>query len=639
MKSNLPVLISMCFGIAADWLLADQWFIFTGITLLLMLISLFTNKYRAFFLSAVCGIIAHHSYNFEYRNSSKFFEQLNNQQLTVQGKISKVKKYPFAFSAILESDSLRTAQKVFAVQGKYQIYLNYTPDFNEGDILTLKGKFALYPKALNEGEFDRLTNAKHNLLNGTLDYPQILNSKPNTSLIDNLLFNKIQKFVISTYNNSLDFKAANFQNALFLGVKTGMEKEDLNAFADSGTLHLLAVSGMHIVFLMLLLSIIKKYLRIPQKLYIISSIAILFGYTLLTGADPSIFRAFLMAAFFLLSYPLKRMINALDLLSGAGIFALLLYPNQLFSLSFQLSYLAVLSIVLIYQRVTDLSKPLTAKTGGLLNKFLWEPVNLSVAVSLGMLPLLLYTGNGYNLLSILANVPLVPLTTLSYLVGIILLITASIPLLGEFIAFLLNQLDSFIFYLIEYTAGMENFIIHYKTSGNITIFLFAVLIYLLAKEIKLKIAAQVVCIVCLIIVIVFQHPTTDNYIFTVKKGNAAYLDCNGEKVIYLQKMSAYDVKSKVVAYLKLKNIRSIDYLVLENVKSDALAEVTEEIKIINLICDDRSPEITDLALAKQINVFSKEHFKRLVKLNSGRIYFYTAGTALVNKDQTLYFAK
>jgi len=317
MKSNLPVLLFLILGIVADNLLPGG-FYFTALTAVLILLAVFMAKPRSLLLAAACGLVAHHSYNFEYLQNSQLFQNLDHQIIRVNGKISDLKRYPFAFSAVIKADSLSVHSQAVAINGKYRFFLNYTPDFNEGDLLTLEGRFSLYPEAKNSGEFDRRKNAAYNLLNGTLEYPKIISSSSDAGWLDRLIFAGIQRKVIAIYNEMLSYKAANFQNALFLGVKTGMEKEDLQAFADSGTLHLLAVSGMHVAFLLLMLGLLKKYLHISQKIYTPVAITLLFGYTLLTGASPSVVRAFLMAAFFLLSYPLKRMISGLDLLAGAG---------------------------------------------------------------------------------------------------------------------------------------------------------------------------------------------------------------------------------------------------------------------------------------------------------------------------------
>jgi len=633
MKSNLAILAALATGIVIDLQLGAGLPFLILVTVLLLL-AIFLAKPRSLLLALTCGMIAHHTYNFEYRKNSPLFSALDKQKIRVTGHISQVKKYPFAFGAVLEADSLTVQEQKIAVEGKYQFYLNYTPDFNEGDLLTLEGKFALYPAAQNKGEFDRRENAVYNHLNGTLEYPKLINSAANKSWLNKVLYISIQNFVITTYNEMLPYKSANFQNALFLGVKTGMEKEDLQAFADSGTLHLLAVSGMHVAFLLLLLGFIKKYLRVPLKFYIPTAILLLLGYTILTGASPSVVRAFLMAALFLLSYPLKRMISGLDLLAGAGLFSLLINPNQLFTLSFQLSYLAVLSILLIYQRVEELMKPAANLTGKKINKFALEPINISIAVSLGTLPLLLYAGSCYNLLSILANVPLIPLTTLSYLGGIVLLITAPLAVLGDFNAYLLNLLNQFIFYLIELTAGMDSFILRFKADGILTVLLFAILVYLLARDYKIKIVSQLICCGCLVCMILTKSIPPAYYVFATAKGEAVYMNCSGEKVVYLAEAGAYDIKSKVLAYLTANNIHALDYLVTKGLAAEDLNELCSKVKIRTLIAED-NPEMKEAARMHKINLLQPD-YQTPVKLDNGRIYFYTNGVLLQNRNQQFF---
>lgn len=135
--------------------------------------------------------------------------------------------------------------------------------------------------------------------------------------------------------------------AMMMGQKQLMSGEQQELFMHSGTMHLFAISGLNITAIALSVQILLSLLRTPRLAAAGVSLAALWLYVDITGTSPSAVRAFLMSALFVVSFPLRRPVNALATLSASALFVLLLDPMQLFGASFQMSYGIVAVLLLL----------------------------------------------------------------------------------------------------------------------------------------------------------------------------------------------------------------------------------------------------------------------------------------------------
>ena len=139
---------------------------------------------------------------------------------------------------------------------------------------------------------------------------------------------------------------ANITTAMTLGAKEKLNKEQKGYYSKTGTMHLFAVSGLHVGWVALFLSIPLILLRLPNPIKIISLIVALLFYVQITGASPSATRAWMMVSCFLAAGLLKRKPCILSSLVASACVILLIRPNELFSIGFQLSYMVVFGILL-----------------------------------------------------------------------------------------------------------------------------------------------------------------------------------------------------------------------------------------------------------------------------------------------------
>lgn len=135
--------------------------------------------------------------------------------------------------------------------------------------------------------------------------------------------------------------------AMLLGSRAELSETQRELFMNSGTMHLFAISGLHIAVIWAVLSGLLGVLRVPRPVAVVAGLAALLLYVQITGGAPSAQRAWLMIAFVLAGKSLRWTRNALAGIAGSALAALWWDPWQLFGLGFQMSY-AVVAALLLY---------------------------------------------------------------------------------------------------------------------------------------------------------------------------------------------------------------------------------------------------------------------------------------------------
>lgn len=147
--------------------------------------------------------------------------------------------------------------------------------------------------------------------------------------------------------NERSASLANIYVAMLLGKRAELADAQRTAFLQSGTLHLFAISGLHIGVIAFALHNLLTLLRLPQKTAALIGLSLLLCFVGITGAPPSAVRAFLMVLFFWGAHFVGRAPNPVAALVNSAILVLLLFPQQLWSPGFQLSYAVVSGILLL----------------------------------------------------------------------------------------------------------------------------------------------------------------------------------------------------------------------------------------------------------------------------------------------------
>jgi len=321
-----------------------------------------------------------------------------------------------------------------------------------GQLIWIKTKISALPKVSNPGAFDFgayllqkgyvgqifLRSGQWGLLKKEGRRPALI-KRWRTYLLEEIESWHWQK------ENEAVFKA------LILGYKNELSKDLKADFAAAGAMHLLAVSGLHVGIVYLLLSYFLLALRYFKNLQIARSvllIAAIWLYALISGASPSVLRSATMFSIMAAVQNLERPGSSFRAIFLSA-FILLLYNSAwLFDLGFQLSYSALLGILIWQPKIESLIKtrfkPITW-----LNKLL----SVSLAAQIGTLPLSLYYFHQFPTYFWLSNIAMIPLVTVLMYAGFILLLlgqAASLPILYN----LLETLLSWLIYLNEKIAEL-----------------------------------------------------------------------------------------------------------------------------------------------------------------------------------------
>lgn len=216
--------------------------------------------------------------------------------------------------------------------------------------------------------------------------------------------------------------------AMILGQKQDIPWLVKNAMVESGTVHILVVSGFNVGIVAFLANLMFKLLRIRRRARIILTAFCLIFYCLFTGASNPVIRATVMGLVFLSAYFLKREPDIYNTLSCAALFILMPSPLQLFDLGFQLSFSSVLAIAYFYPRLHGGLRLADCRNKVL--RFFSEGCLVSLSAWLGTIGILAWNFRIITPVTVLANLFIVPLATLITLCGFAMLLAglACLPL-------------------------------------------------------------------------------------------------------------------------------------------------------------------------------------------------------------------
>ncbi|MFQ3576464.1 MAG: ComEC/Rec2 family competence protein, partial [Cytophagales bacterium] len=194
--------------------------------------------------------------------------------------------------------------------------------------------------------------------------------------------------------------------ALVVGEKSLIDRETKENYSKTGLMHVLAVSGMHVGLVYLFFtSILSLFFNGRKSKWTKFLIVVIFlgFYTLFTGFSASVVRACTMCFFAELSKLKRKETNLIHILCSSAFFMLLLKPQWLFELGFQLSFLAVLGIGLLNQPLTEL-----LHTENKVLKFFWSSFCVTISAQLAVTPLTIYYFNAFPTYFVLSNLLVLP---------------------------------------------------------------------------------------------------------------------------------------------------------------------------------------------------------------------------------------
>lgn len=299
---------------------------------------------------------------------------------------------------------------------------DFKTPFRYGDVLVIKGRPQPVPSPTNPGEFDYRKHLSYRQI-----YHQHFLKEKDVTFVRYDAPSRIMALAIdariacdSVLSRAVTGdRERSIASALILGITDGLDNELLGAYAATGAMHVLAVSGLHVsIIYMILIFLLKPFTQSRQGPWIVFavSVVVLWSYAFITGLSPSVLRAVVMFSFVALARPMKQNTNIYNTLAASAFCILLFDPFLIMSVGFQLSYLAVIGILYYQRPLYKLWEPR--------QRFwdeVWKITTVSIAAQLVTFPLGLLYFHQFPNYFVLSNLLVIPASFLVLVLGLFVL--------------------------------------------------------------------------------------------------------------------------------------------------------------------------------------------------------------------------
>ncbi len=375
--------------------------------------------------------------------------------------------------------------------GKIMLYLSkqdFPKGIEYGDALLIRGYPQSVPGPSNPEEFDyqrflAFKNIYHQKFVRKNDVIRIGSSHP--GLIEYYAL-KTRHWADSTIKHHVaGHREKALASALVLGVTDGLDNELLSAYKATGTLHVLAVSGLHVGILygiiILILTPLKKIRSGPWMIAVIS-IALLWAYAFVTGLSPSVLRAVTMFSFVAIAKPGGHRTNIYNTLATSAFIILWYDPFFIMSVGFQLSYIAVLGIVYMQPGLYNLFNP----TNRVLDE-IWKISSVSIAAQIATFSIGLLYFHQFPNYFLVSNLVAIPGSFIVLVLGLATLATSFVftiaYALGCLLELVIKAMNAIMFILEDLPFSLiENVYITASQCWLLIGFVLAILMLIRSKK-------------------------------------------------------------------------------------------------------------------------------------------------------------
>ncbi len=338
------------------------------------------------------------------------------------------------FKTIAGKFFIATNGRFTRLPGKILVYADtsFKSRITTGTVLLTRTKLLSLPKAMNPGTFDAAAyyHKKQIIYRCHLTRQSTRMAHNNRGTFISRMVEQLEQKCLKIFEQFIEGKQERaIAAALLIGYKLELPAELINAYRNTGIIHIIAISGMHMALLFGLLHKIVAPLRKRKWLSHLVPLLLLVAawlFTLLTGASPSIVRAALVATLLVLGEWWQKENNTYNSVAATAVLLLIYNPHYITDAGFQLSFAAVTGILLF-------SKTIALQWKGS-NKIITSVIELlavTLAAQLLTLPLLLFHFHRFPLLFLFTNLIAVPLSTGILYLEIVLLAVQPFPALAE----------------------------------------------------------------------------------------------------------------------------------------------------------------------------------------------------------------
>jgi competence protein ComEC len=324
--------------------------------------------------------------------------------------------------------------------GEVLIYHRSAQGLSSGDLVLISGSPQEIQGPTNPLEFDY----RKFMMNQQVSHQHFIGDK--FERLGKLSENPIETFFISIRSSILsgmdslihDPEANQIAKAILLGQKKNLDKEVSEAYVTAGAMHILAVSGLHvgIVYGFFFLFIKPYRLKVRKRvIYLSMIIFLIWGYALLTGMSPSVMRAATMFSLMALAQMKSRNPSIFNAIALSAVILLVYDPFLIYAVGFQLSYLALIGILVIQPLLVSLWSP----SNKVVN-YVWQITTVSFAAQLATFPISAYYFHVFPTYFAIANLVAIPGAFLMMAFGVPFMVLVKVPYVSLALAWITEKL-------------------------------------------------------------------------------------------------------------------------------------------------------------------------------------------------------
>lgn len=480
--------ILLGFGVPEPFGKFPVYFAIAGI--LIALLIGFKRKWKDYhrkftFSYLVIGVIfflgaSHASYHWKNRQFESHFSGAASTYL------AEISAFPDQSrnSTRVEIEVLAITDSLGNVRGTRSRLLAYFPFAMRADTL-VPGDFVTFlsppekvKPPLNPGQFDFGTYLFNSGFIGTVYISKNVGflSGPDINLPLSFRLQVYREDAIEIFREfGFDDRELGVVSALILGKRQLVDSDLREAYAGAGTVHILAVSGLHVGIIYLFMNFLLSRLFPGKKMRFIRlllTLCFLWLYAGITGFSPSVMRAATMFSFIAMGKHQGRYVNIYNMLAASALLLLIIDPFLIRQVGFQLSYLAVIGIVFLHPKIY----PWLA-TGRFLPDKIWSLFVVSIVAQLATFPLSVFYFHQFPNLFFINNLAVIPLATIILYAGISGLLLCWIPYLSDIIFMVIRGctwlLNEFIIFMAQLPYAITTDIVF---SGRYTILIYGFIV-------------------------------------------------------------------------------------------------------------------------------------------------------------------
>jgi len=474
----------------------------------------------------------------------------------------------------------------------------YREEIGFGKKIEIHGMLESFPFQRNPGEFDYGKYLALNDIQGVvtvkgLDHVRIGMEKDGYSF--QALTYSVQKALYHIIDHLHSPRHAGFLKGIIFGYRADIPSDVKQSFLDTGTIHILAVSGSNVAFVAFIFFSILGFFRLPRKAAGVIAILGLIAYMLITGSSASVVRATIMAIVFLCGTFFERKADLYNSISVAALVLLFWNTNTLFDVGFQLSFAAVISLVFFYPRLESLIKKIPERLKKIKGvDAVLKVFAVSLAAQLGTVPFTAYYFSRISIVSLIANIPVVPISGLNTFIGAAEIMVYSI---SPWIAKLYAAANDFlVWFLLGFVKQAASVPYAYVESWQFNAMFVAGYYILVIGLFHLNIPRVRICMLMIVLMlgnytlysdIWFRtHPKCTVTVIDVGQGDAIFIEFpNGKRMLVDAGPVSrqFDAGERIVVpFLKRKGISKLDYFIITHSHSDHIGGAGSVLKSLRV---------------------------------------------------------